>query len=236
MEEKIVITEKSSPQVETDTARENELAYQKWRQTVTRQKESAKELKKEAQPSKPKEAPFKNINPFSSSSFKNAQSTEVTLEPEAKLAETAESEVIDYSSTIFTPNYDLTESLSEEQREKIFGAEQEEKTEEKQEKKRKWSIKSIVFAILFAIFGIWGIVNISTIDSLNNQIQLANETYNLNLANYLKNLTALDTANQENMENLFEVIPTDNLPPTSIGEQSNWFDRFCNFLAGLFGG
>ena len=109
-------------------------------------------------------------------------------------------------------------------------------SEEKQEKKRKWSIKSIVFAILFAIFGIWGIVNISTIDSLNNQIQLANETYNLNLANYLKNLTALDTANQENMENLFEVIPTDSLPPTSIGEQSNWFDRFCNFLAGLFGG
>ena len=230
MEEKIVVTEKSSPQKET----ENQLTYQKWRQTVVRQKESAKELEQEFKSSKPKEAPFKNINPFSSSSFKDVPNTEVNLE--ANLAETAEKEVTHYSSTIFTPNYDLTESLSQEEREKIFGAEQEEKIEEKQEKKRKWSIKSIVFIILFAIFGIWGIVNISTIDSFNNQIQLANETYNLNLANYLKNLTALDSTNQENMENLFEVIPTDTLPPTSIGEQSNWFDRFCNFLAGLFGG
>ncbi len=230
MEEKIVVTEKSSPQKET----ENQLAYQKWRQTVVRQKESAKELEQEFKTLKSKETPFKNINPFSSSSFKDVPNTKVNLEP--NLAETAEKEVTHFSSTIFTPNYDLTESLSQEEREKIFGAEQEEKIEEKQEKKRKWSIKSIVFIILFAIFGIWGIVNISTIDSLNNQIQLANETYNLNLANYLKNLTALDSTNQENMENLFEVIPTDTLPPTSIGEQSNWFDRFCNFLAGLFGG
>lgn len=145
-------------------------------------------------------------------------------------------EVKNSSSTVVTPNFDFMETLTEQEHEQIFKDENVIDQEQSLEKKRKWSLKSIIFAILFAIFGIWGIVNISTIDSLNSQIEVASETYNVNLVNYLKNLTALDTTNQENMENLFEVIPTDTLPPTYIAQSSNWFDRFCNFLAGLFGG
>lgn len=190
---------------------------------------SADEQKKQSSPQ-----PARNeqkINAFSASAF--AQEDEI-VEP-TDLGDESSSPVQDFSSTVFTPNYDMMESLSEQQHEKIFG-QQEQESAVVQERKRKWSIKSIIFALLFAIFGIWGIVNISTMEQLGSQIEIATETYNINLANYLKNLTALDTTNQENMENLFEVIPSDTMPPTSIGETSNWFDRFCNFLAGLFGG
>lgn len=169
----------------------------------------------------------KKINAFSASSF-------VQEEVESQNIESPCEQVQDFSSTIFTPNYDMMESLSEQQHEKIFG--QQEEISLSQKRKRKLSYKSIIFALLFAIFGIWGVVNISTMEHLGSQIEVASESYNINLANYLKNLTALDTTNQENMENLFEVIPSQTLPPTSIGETSNWFDRFCNFLTGLFGG
>lgn len=169
----------------------------------------------------------KKINAFSASSF-------VQEEAESQNIESPSEQVQDFSSTIFTPNYDMMESLSEQQHEKIFG--QQEEVSLSQKRKRKLSYKSIIFALLFAIFGIWGVVNISTMEHLGSQIEVASESYNINLANYLKNLTALDTTNQENMENLFEVIPSRTLPPTSIGETSNWFDRFCNFLTGLFGG
>lgn len=169
----------------------------------------------------------KKINAFSASSF-------VQEEAESQNIESPCEQVQDFSSTIFTPNYDMMESLSEQQHEKIFG--QQEEISLSQKRKRKLSYKSIIFALLFAVFGIWGVVNISTMEHLGSQIEVASESYNINLANYLKNLTALDTTNQENMENLFEVIPSQTLPPTSIGETSNWFDRFCNFLTGLFGG
>ena len=154
----------------------------------------------------------KKINAFSASSF-------VQEEAESQNVEQLNEQVQDFSSTIFTPNYDMMESLSEQQHEKIFG--QQEEISLSQKRKRKLSYKSIIFALLFAVFGIWGVVNISTMEHLGSQIEVASESYNINLANYLKNLTALDTTNQENMENLFEVIPSQTLPPTSIGETSS---------------
>ncbi len=79
-------------------------------------------------------------------------------------------------------------------------------------------------------------VNVATIDNISGQIAQVSSQYELNLANYLKNLWTLDATNADNMENLFETIPDSELPPTKVDEQSNWFDRFCNFLGGLFGG
>lgn len=168
------------------------------------------------------------INPFSASAFKNV---EQAISPEQEVVEAKNS-----SSIIETPNFDFMESLTEEEHKKIFKDEEKIEIFEKSKRKNKWKLKNIVFSLLFAILGIWGVINISTIDSLNSQIASVTETYNVNLVNYLKNLTAIDTTNQNNMENLFEVIPNDNLLPTNIAETSNWFDRFCNFLAGLFGG
>ena len=218
MGEKIFLTEKETinkdlAKVETNIATENT------------KKQNLVEPKKEA-----KEKPFPNI--FSAKAFNYKE--EVIDEKNISSDEITSKTVDTKSSTIITPNFDFIETLSEEQHEQIF--KKEETKDVEFEKKRKFNLKSLIFSLLFIIFGIWGIVNISTIDSLNTQIQSATETYNIHLVNYLKNLTALDTTNQENMENLFEVIPKDTLPPTMVGESSNWFDRFCNFLAGLFGG
>ena len=60
------------------------------------------------------------------------------------------------------------------------------------------------------------------------------ETYKLNLAKYLKNINNLDQA-QNSMEFL-ETYPEDLLDAGDTGEKSNWFDRFCNFIGGIFGG
>ena len=80
-------------------------------------------------------------------------------------------------------------------------------------------------------------MNVATIDNVSSQIsQVSSEYYNMNLPNYLLKLTQLDATSTENMENLFETIPEDIVSPTQVDEQSNWFDRFCNFLGGLFGG
>lgn len=167
------------------------------------------------------------INPFSSSAFKDSQvetkPQPVQEEPSAKS-----------SSVIESPNYDLIETLSPEQREKIFKIEEEK--EEVNAKPKTNKFKIIMFSILFAIFGIWGIVNIATLDNISSQISDISYEYNMNLLQYLNNLHNLDITNSENMQNLFETIPKEDLPATSIGEQSNWFDRFCNFISGLFGG
>lgn len=227
MEEKVILTKKTET---TQKSTANSSAYES---SITK-----KSYQTEVKETKMKEKQKSYPNIFSAGTFASIQ-TDSSIDFEAdKIKEDSEkqTEVKNSSSTIVTPNFDFMETLSEQQHQQIFKEENVIDQEQSLEKKRKWSFKSIIFAILFAIFGIWGIVNISTIDSLNSQIEVANEIYNVNLANYLKNLTALDTTNQENMENLFEVIPTETLPPTTIGQSSNWFDRFCNFLAGLFGG
>lgn len=231
---------------------------------IKKEKTSKEELKNDAQKktlekiekkyielkgSSPKEEPKKQfetikksseytVNPFSASAFKNSQNVVVEKEQdniEDVIFDEQESTLsASNSSVIETPNYDLIETLSDEQRQKIFKIE--ENREESASKPKPNRFKAIIFSILFAIFGIWGIVNIATLDNLSSSISDITTEYNMNLISYLNNLHNLDATNSENMENLFETIPKDQLPPNTIGEQSNWFDRFCNFIAGLFGG
>ncbi len=178
------------------------------------------------------------VNPFSSKSFSNddyfkALSIKRKEEMDKKIEETTSSASND-STIIERPNYDFIETLSPEQREKIFKEDKEK--EDNISKPKSSKFKTIIISILFAILGVWGIVNIATVDSLSGQISEIDSEYNMNLISYLNNLHNLDATNSQNMENLFQTIPKDQVPPTTIGEESNWFDRFCNFIAGLFGG
>ena len=50
----------------------------------------------------------------------------------------------------------------------------------------------------------------------------------------LKNISSVDSGNK--MAELIQTYPDELLRPEQIQQQSNWFDRFCNFLSGLFGG
>ena len=88
---------------------------------------------------------------------------------------------------------------------------------------------------MFALFGVWGIVNVTQIDSVGSQITQVTEKYNLNLVKYTTKLKSLDATSGKNMTNLIETIPEQEEGVTTVVEQSNWFDRFCNFLAGFFG-
>ncbi len=153
---------------------------------------------------------------------------------DSEIKEEQQPSVSKSSTIIERPNYDFIEELSPEQRGRIFKIEEQENKEETKPKTSR--IKNILIAILFAIFGVWGIINIATLDSLGGQISSITTEYDINLISYLNNLHNLDATNGENMENLFQTIPKDEVLPSSIGEQSNWFDRFCNFIAGLFGG
>ena len=182
------------------------------------------------------------INPFSAKAFNHSEGSKELLEKRAlqsQQQEVADKKVLENKASnnslvIERPNYDFIETLSPEQKEKIF--DKEEIKEEERAKPKTNKFKLILVSILFAIFGVWGIVNITTLDTLGSQVSQAVSEYNINLLQYLNNLYNLDATNAENMENLFQTIPKEEVPVSSIGEQSNWFDRFCNFIAGLFGG
>lgn len=173
----------------------------------------------------------KKINIFSSATFPKADPM-LEIEKKEEEAEVAkiESKV---SQVIEKPNYDLIETLPEEQHEKIFKVEKE---EEKKAQVKFGKLKWIVLSVLLAIFGVWGIVNISTLDSLSSQVASVESTYSLNLIKYTNKLIALDGASAENMENLLPTIPDQQTEGSEIGQQTNWFDRVCNFIGGLFGG
>ena len=187
------------------------------------------------------EKSYQPINIFSSSAFNESsnrifdkikskkqagQDVQTDNDP-GEQAEEIQVQAKDSSQVIEKPNYDLLQTLSPEEKEKIFIFEEEKVDSKPKPKKNK--IKIAIVAILFAIFGVWGIVNIASLDAVNTQ-------YSINLVSYLNNLHNIDATNGENMENLFQTLPDESVPPNTLEKQSNWFDRFCDFIAGLFGG
>lgn len=180
----------------------------------------------------------KPVNIFSSSAF-NTTNDDIFIKSKKNPEPVQEIEIeepvaSENSSVIEKPNYDFIESLTEEQRTKIFKIEKSSEIEAPKAKRSKF--KMIILSVLFAFFGVWGIVNIAQIDSLGSKITEISTEYSMNLVKYLNNLHNLDATNSENMENLFQTIPEDDSGASNIIVKSNWFDRFCNFIAGLFGG
>ncbi len=140
-------------------------------------------------------------------------------------------EVSKFSQVVEKPNYDTMQTLTEVERKKIFKVEGGEEANKPKQNK----FKIFIISLLIALFGVWGIINLATIDNVSSQISNLTTQYELNLANYLKNLYTLDATNSENMNNLFETIPEEETLPNVIKDKSNGFDRFCNFISGLFG-
>lgn len=143
-----------------------------------------------------------------------------------------ESEVEQTPSIIEKPNYDFIEELTPEEQQKVYKV-----TREQQEAKpNKFSkrLRIALFGLVSTVCLIIGIVNVVEITNLQGQIGSATQEYQLNLANYLTKLGTLDTASSYN--ELFETTPSQPLPPSSMPKLSNWFDRICNFIAGIFGG
>lgn len=166
------------------------------------------------------------FNAFSSSSY----NTEKVENVEKQKAEKKTSSIIE------KPNYDFIEPLSEQEQQKVYKIEHNIKQEKKVYTFGK-RMRTVLFSVVLLVCGIWGISNVVNINSVKAEYDaLSNVYYNINLPNYLKNLTQLDAVNKDNMENLFPTIPEESTKPTSIEKKTNWFDRVCEFLAGLFGG
>lgn len=107
-----------------------------------------------------------------------------------------------------------------------------------------------VFVCIIAILSGWIIGNAVQIAETSSQIATEvaqGEEYNVNIAKYLQKISSLDgkvketppNAEDGNLLPIEEVIPITPQPvsePTEYEQQSNWFDKICNWFRNLFGG
>ena len=101
-----------------------------------------------------------------------------------------------------------------------------------------------VFCCLLALLGGWIIGNIVEITSTNSQITEATEHF-VDLKDLITNISRTDqettpaSPSDGSLLPIEEVIPITPLPleePTAYEEESNWFDKVCNWLNNIFGG
>lgn len=102
------------------------------------------------------------------------------------------------------------------------------------EKKSKKKMAGIIMACTLGASAIICVANVVVLENLNSQFLQLEETYKFNLASYLKNIYNLDTT-KKSME-MIETYPEDLLDAGDLGQKTNWFDKLCSYLGGLFGG
>lgn len=150
---------------------------------------------------------------------------EKSAQSEETKAETSATEQTNDAMTIEKPNYDLIEPDK-----KVIKISQKKKNPKKKSKKA----ASIALAIALGVSGVICITNCVLIDQQYSAYVEIGDTYELNLQKYLRNISNLD-ATKKSME-VIETYPEEVNDAGDLGESSNWFDRICNFLSGLFGG
>lgn len=124
------------------------------------------------------------------------------------------------------PNYDFLQESD-----KVVKLSKREKGKKKPVKKR----LSLVLAIALGFSAIFCLANVIAIDHMSSNLaQLEYELYEVNLPKYLKDIADLDTT-KKGME-FIETYPDQEFDAGESGQKSNWFDKFCNFISGLFGG
>ncbi len=131
------------------------------------------------------------------------------------------------TNIIEKPNYDLIQENAKVV--KISGVKKQKKSKTKTKK-----IAGIALACAVAISAVICVTNTVIIDELNSQYVQIDENYSFNLVKYLRNIYNLDNA--KNSMEMIETYPDELLEAGDTGEKSNWFDRLCNFISGIFGG
>lgn len=154
------------------------------------------------------------------------QFVEKPLKIESETKEEKEEKSEKSVNVIEKPNYDLIEEPKKTIKLK--------KKENLKQKKRPNRLASIVLACVLGASAIVCIANFSVLDQMQNNLTNIEETYNLRLDKYMKNILNLDTT-KKSME-FIETYPDKLQNAGDLGKKSNWFDRLCNYLGGLFGG
>ena len=154
-------------------------------------------------------------------------------------------EIEDKVETLFNSSLTL-----EQTGEEVIQKELSTYTKKSNDYKFKFKLLTCVFCCLLAILGGWIIGNAVEISSTSSQIATEvgkGEEYQVNIIEYLTKIGKLDdNVNQTppNPENgsLFpidEIIPITPQPledTTAYEQESNWFDKICNWFKNLFGG
>lgn len=131
------------------------------------------------------------------------------------------------------PNFDKIQELTPEKRNKIFKLKKEKK-ESAPTKRTSSKLKIIVLGILISLFGSFFISNTVNIIKTSQAIQDTQSSYSASLFDLMQKISSTESGNR--ILDLFETYPDQNLPANTIYKSSNWYDRLCDFLAGLFGG
>lgn len=133
---------------------------------------------------------------------------------------------------IETPNYDLLPEPTPEKKKRILKLE---KTVEKKQTKTKKSVVKIVCAALLIglVVGLAAFTGVELSNSIN-AYNAAESTYSINAAKLMQKIYSTDSGNKT--AELIETFPTELMRPDGMKKESNWFDRFCKFLSGFFGG
>lgn len=176
-----------------------------------------------------------------------------TLLLEKKVEETKEKEVIEISpkreikresinlfsikqqvaEVVEKPNFDKIQELPPEKRNKIFKLKKE-KEETTPKRKTNSKLKIVLLGILISLFGAFFISNTVNIIKTSQAIQDTQSSYSASLFDLMQKISSTESGNR--VLDLFETYPDQNLPANTIYKSSNWYDRLCDFLAGLFGG
>ncbi len=159
--------------------------------------------------------------------FEKKEEKKQEIVAEEKQSEPEKKEKQEVSQKIIEkPNYDLISENS-----KIVKLTRNEKPKKKTSKKK----LSLILSLVLAVSAIICISNVVAIEHMSSNLaSVEHELYDVNLPKYLKDIADLDTT-KKGME-FIETYPDEKFDAGSAGHKSNWFDKLCNFLSGLFGG
>ncbi len=150
----------------------------------------------------------------------------------SSIKQAAQAETKQENIVIETPNYDLMPELSTEKKKRVIKLEKAVQSE-KPKRKASWLKRGILAAGLAITLALGIFTAVDLADSIS-AYNAAQNQYSVNVATLMQKIASVDSGNK--MSELIETFPEDLMRPSDFEQQSNWFDRFCNFLSGLFGG
>ena len=137
-------------------------------------------------------------------------------------------------AVVETPNYDFIKEISPEKRKKIYKIEKTVAETSAKPFTFNKKLKAILFGLVFFIAGAFCLSSGIQLIDASNALSASQAQYELNLYNLIKKISKTDSGNK--MLELIETYPDVFDDPSSIAEDSNWFDKICNFISGIFGG
>lgn len=138
-----------------------------------------------------------------------------SIEPEVEEPSKEKEEKKKTTLVIRKPNYDLM-------------------PKEKGTVKKKKKLKTALLACALAVCSIGCVAGAVVCDNMNSHYLQLEDSYNLNLIDYLNKINNLNATNKG--FEFIETYPEEINEISSIGESTNWFDNLTNFITGLFGG